>query len=242
VGLGDEPAVDVEAFGAGEESGGRLVLADLRMEVRAVGSGDVGWVADDCVEGRAGGQSGKEVGLEETDAVGYVVVFRVELGDVEGFCGEVKGGDVGLGEVDGQGDGDGSGAGAYVGDGNGVVVGETGEDGFDKMLGLRARDEDGGCDVEGEAKELLLANDVLDGLVSKAAVDASFVEVELVGGEFVVRVGEEGRAGDLQGVEKEEFGVAGSFGAEVLIGGQLLGCGGEGLAEVHDIQETSTAD
>jgi hypothetical protein len=55
-------------------------------------------------------------------------------------------------------------------------------------------------------------------------------------------VGEEGRAGDLQGVEKEEFGVAGSFGAEVLIGSQLLGCGGEGLAEVHDIEETSTAD
>jgi hypothetical protein len=89
---------------------------------------------------------------------------------------------VGLGEVDGQGDGDGSRAGAYVGDGNGVVVRETGEDGFDEMLGLRARDEDGGRDVEGEAKELLLANDVLDGLVSKAAVDASFVEVELVGG------------------------------------------------------------
>ena len=70
MGLGDEAAIDVEAFGAGEESGGRLVLADLWMEVGAVGSGDVGWVADDGVEGRAGGQSGKEVGLEEANTAG----------------------------------------------------------------------------------------------------------------------------------------------------------------------------
>ena len=61
-------------------------------------------------------------------------------------------------------------------------MGETGEDGFDEMLGLGARDKDGGSDVEGEAVELLLAGDVLDGLVSKAAVDALFVEVELFGG------------------------------------------------------------
>ena len=35
------------------------------------------------------------------------------------------------------------------------------------MLGLGAGDEDGGGDVEGEAVELLLAGDVLDGFVAR---------------------------------------------------------------------------
>jgi hypothetical protein len=52
---------------------------------------------------------------------------------------------------------------------------EFGEDGFDEMLGLGAGDEDGGGDVEGEAVELLLAGDVLDGLVGEAAADEGFV-------------------------------------------------------------------
>ncbi len=50
------------------------------------------------------------------------------------------------------------------------------EDGFDEVLGLGAGDEDGGGDVEGEAVELLLAGDVLDGFVVQAAGDASFVD------------------------------------------------------------------
>ena len=51
VGLGDEAGVDVEAGGAGEERGGGFVVADLGVEGFAVGGGDVGWVADDGVEG-----------------------------------------------------------------------------------------------------------------------------------------------------------------------------------------------
>lgn len=51
LGLGDELAIDVEAGFAGEEGGGGLVVAYLRMEGVAVGFGDVGWVADDGVEG-----------------------------------------------------------------------------------------------------------------------------------------------------------------------------------------------
>ncbi len=51
VGLGDEAAVDFEAGFAGEEGGGGFVVADLGVEGGAVGLGDVGWVADDGVEG-----------------------------------------------------------------------------------------------------------------------------------------------------------------------------------------------
>ena len=49
-GLGDEAAVDVEAIGAGKESGGGFVVADLGVQGRAVGGGDVGWVGDNGVE------------------------------------------------------------------------------------------------------------------------------------------------------------------------------------------------
>ena len=48
--LGDEAAVDVEAFGACEEGGVGLVVADFGVEGWAVGLGDVGWVADYGVE------------------------------------------------------------------------------------------------------------------------------------------------------------------------------------------------
>src|ERR1019366_7828574 len=49
VGLGDEAAVDVEAGGAGEEGDGGFVVADLGVEGRAVGGGDIGGGGDDCV-------------------------------------------------------------------------------------------------------------------------------------------------------------------------------------------------
>ena len=116
LGLGNEAAVDVEAFGTGEESGRWLVFADLGMKIWAIGSGDVGWVADDGVEGCAGRQGREEIGMEEADAVGYMMVFGVELGEVESLGGDVDSGNVSIGEMDGQSDRDSSGAGAYIGD------------------------------------------------------------------------------------------------------------------------------
>ena len=62
-------------------------------------------------------------------------------------------------------DGDGSGAGADVDNPKGRGGIEFGEDGFDEVFGFGAGDEDGRCDVEREAVELLFAGDVLDGLV-----------------------------------------------------------------------------
>ena len=101
VGLGDEAAVDVEAFGASEESGVGLVVADFGVEGGAVGLGDVGRVADDGVVGGFVCDGSQEVGLEEGDAVGYVVGFCVRLRDFQCFGGEVEGGDLGLWEMDG---------------------------------------------------------------------------------------------------------------------------------------------
>src|SRR5258708_21953096 len=101
------------------------------------------------------------------------------------------------------------------------------------MLGFGARDEDGGADFQCEAVELLLAGDVLDGLVVQAAGDAVFVRGALAGAEFAVGVSDEGDARDLQGMEEEQFSVACGGGPEVLVAGELCGGDGKSLAESH---------
>ena len=101
------------------------------------------------------------------------------------------------------------------------------------MLGLGTRDEDGRADVESEAVELLLARDVLDGLVAESAGDAAFVEGLLVRSEFLVGVSEESRSGDLEGVEEKKLSVAGGRGVEIRVSGELGGGSGNGLAEGH---------
>jgi hypothetical protein len=83
------------------------------------------------------------------------------------------------------------------------------------MLGLGAGDEDGWSDAEGEAVELLGAGDVLDGLVANAACDGFVVSGELIGGEGACGVGEQGGLRDVEGVEKEKFGIAAGVVAEV---------------------------
>ena len=86
------------------------------------------------------------------------------------------------------------------------------ERGFDKVFGFRARNEYGGRDAEGEAVELLLAGDVLDGLVAGAACEEGLVAGEVGGGNFGFGMGEEPGAVALEGVEGQEFGVAGRGG------------------------------
>ena len=239
-GLRDEAAVDVESGGAGIEGGGGFVVADLGMELGLIRGRDVGRVADDGVEGFGVGfvVGGEEVGVLEVDAVGYVVEAGVGFSNFEGFGGDVDGGDFGVGEMGGERDGDGSGAGADVGDAEGLVcvdLGHLGKDGLDEVLGLGAGDEDGWRDVEGEAVELLLAGDVLDGFVVEAAGDGCFVARGLFGGEGAFRVGEERRFCDVEGVEEEELGVAVGVGLEVLAAGERLRGSGEGLAERHGL-------
>ena len=108
----------------------------------------------------------------------------------------------------GERDGDCSGAGADVEDIERGLVVQFGEDGFDEVFGFGARDKDGGRDAEGEAVELLLAGDVLDGFVGEAAVDGGVVGGLLTGGEEAVGVGEVVGARDSERVEEEDEGVA----------------------------------
>ena len=116
---------------------------------------------------------------------------------------------------------------------SGWSLGRRFEDGLDEVLGLGAGDEDGGADVQRESIELLLAGDVLDGLVTQAAGDASFVVGLLAGREFAGGVSDHGDARNLQSVEEEQLGVASGGVAEARIGGELCGGSGDGLAEGH---------
>ena len=68
----------------------------------------------------------------------------VGSGDVEGRRGDVDSGEAGVRQMVGEGDGDGSGTGADVEDVKRCGGIELLEDGFDEVLGLGARDEDGG--------------------------------------------------------------------------------------------------
>ena len=103
------------------------------------------------------------------------------------------------------------------------------EGSFNEVLGLWTWDEDRRGDFEREAVELLLAGNVLDGLVFEAARDERFVESFFNIGELARWMGEKSSARDLQGMKKQPFGVAMSVGAEMLAGGQLLCSDGEGL-------------
>src|SRR5271170_7026805 len=98
------------------------------------------------------------------------------------------------------------------------------------MFGLGSWDENCRCDMEVEPVELLLTNDVLNGLMLQAAHDQVLIERLLAGGQLPIRVGQEGRARDLQHVQQEEFSVAAGCGAKVLVFGKLRDGGGEGLA------------
>ena len=71
----------------------------------------------------------------------------------------------------GKGHGDRSGACAYVDEAQFRSLREAMQDGFDEKLGLWAGDECGAGDAEGQAVELLLAEDVLNRLEGQPAVD-----------------------------------------------------------------------
>ena len=198
-GLRDESLVDVEAGASGEEGGVGLEVVDLRFEDFEIG--DVGRVGDDGVEGfRRDGV--EQVRLKKADACGEVVMLGVVSGDGERGGRGIECGDGGLRHRVGEGDGDGSRAGADVGDGDGRVVREEFERGFDEMFGFWTRDEDVRRDAEREAVELLLAGDVLDGLVLGAAVDPLVVGGELVGCDGCFGVGEQEGAVDAGGAHE----------------------------------------
>jgi len=185
VGGGDEAAVDIEAVRAGEESGVGFVVDDFALHGGGVACGDVGRVGDDGVEGFGGGvEACEQVGLQEGDAVGAVVGEGVFLRDGEGGLAGIDGDDGGCGEVGSERDGDGSGAGADVGEvqrGGGGLRGGPKEDLLDEEFGFGPWDEDGRRDAEGEAIELLRADEVLQGFAGGAAGGEGGEKVDLCG-------------------------------------------------------------
>ena len=131
----------------------------------------------------------------------------------------------------GQRDCNGSGTGADVGDLQRLVRWQELQDSFDHEFGLRSWDKDGGGHREGQAVELLLPGDVLDGLIPQTPVNRDFVADLLIGREFASRISEKGNPGDIEGVEKQEFGIARGLPPKMFIRGKPGGGGGEGFTE-----------
>ncbi len=233
VGGGNEPAVDVEAMGAGEESGVGFVVKHFFGHGGGFVERNVRGIGDDDVEGCEGLEHGrgKEVGLEEGDAVGEAEAGGVLLGDGERGGVEIGCSEAGGGEFGGEGERDGAGAGTdvenvglAVGCAGGGLCGDPVEDGLYEELGFGAGDESVAGDAEVEAVELLLAGEVLDGLLGDAAGDEGAVGLMYVRGEFGVGVSDEPGA-----VAEEEMGEQ-SLGLATIDGG---GGFGEGFAEGH---------
>jgi hypothetical protein len=104
---------------------------------------------------------------------------------------------------------------------------QLGEDCFDEVLGLGAGDEDGGRDAQRQAVELLLAGDVLDGLVGQASRDCRLVCGLLFGCELTIRIDVELRAGDAERVQQQRERIAGGCLTQIGRGFKLRGGAGE---------------
>ncbi len=159
--------------------------------------------------------------MHEANASCEVVAAGVFAGEREGGGGDVCGRDVRVRQMMCERDGDSAGAGADVENARLNRLLQFIEHGFDEVLSFRPGDEDGGRDAEGEAEELLLAGDVLDGLVLQAAADGGLIGGRLFGRDGAVGIGVELRASDTERVKEQRERVAGSGIAQIGRGGQL---------------------
>src|SRR6185312_12533337 len=100
--------------------------------------------------------------------------------------------------------------------------------GLDQVLGFRAGNQNIGRDMKREPVELLLAEDVLDGLVLGAAVEPLFVGGLLLGCEFGIGVSEEKGAVAASGADEQQLRVAPSCGYGSEAGGSMVEGSGEG--------------
>ena len=89
------------------------------------------------------------------------------------------------------------------------------DDCLDELLGLGARDEDGGRDAQRERVELLLAGDVLDRLIGETALNQRVVRGLLRWREREFGFGELCGMGDSQRVAQQKRGIAGCTGAQI---------------------------
>jgi hypothetical protein len=236
VGLGDETAIDIEAKSAGKKGVRRLVIADLGMESGAVAFRNIRRIADDDIEDSGLvflRETRQQVGQEEVDAAGQIVSSGVLASYFEGFGREVDGSDLGIGKMGGECQSDGAGAGADIENMERLVVRETFQNGFNEVLGLGAGDERGGGDFELESKELLLAGNVLDGLVAEAASDGSLINGKLQRREDTRGISEERGAIKTKDVQKQKLRIAMGLVAEMRAGRELFGGESECQAQCH---------
>ena len=136
------------------------------------------------------------------------VALRVPGGDGQGGGGDVGGDDPGVRELARQRDREAAAAGADVDDrAHAGAVPAALADGLDDELGLGARDEHVGGDVEVESPELAMAGDERDRLARGAPLDERREAHADVGRHRIAAVGDEPRAIPAERVPRQHFGV-----------------------------------
>ena len=167
-GLWDQATVEFVAFFAAEQSEVRFVIADFDGKGGCFAKTDVGRIAEYEVEKKwrvttgewRAGQSVKQVGFDEMNAVCDGMTGGVALGDSKAGKRDVGGEDFAAGELFRKRDGDAAGACADIEDSQAVAGEAPGtacaefadceaiKSDFDEVLGFRARDENVGSDFE----------------------------------------------------------------------------------------------
>jgi hypothetical protein len=114
------------------------ITAHLTAERGDLGTRDVGQIRDNEIEGA--GDFFKEIAAHRLDRGGGGDAGDVEPGEIEGVLADIseKGGGAG---GEGQRDAEAAGAGAYIEKAGRFGPGETFEDDFDEVFGLRPRYE-----------------------------------------------------------------------------------------------------
>ena len=184
VGNGNKTAVDVETVRASEQGGVWFVLDYLRLHGGGIVCRDVRRVGKDGVEAKSACDccfdARKQIRVDELDALVATVREGVLTGDGDRGVRYVRSDKACSGEMGGERDNDSSGACSYIGDLErlfGLELSCPEQDCFHEVLGFGARDEDGRCDAEVQAVELLLAGDVLQRFSSGATIDHALESV-----------------------------------------------------------------
>ena len=226
VSLGDQPTVDFESGIAGKKGDGWFEIAYLGMKVGTVARGDIRWVAYDGIEASGQAflrQASKEVGQNKMHTLFQMMIGSILPGHLERLGGEVDRRDSGLRQMGCKCQRNGSGSCADVEDMDRLVVRQPPKDSFNEMLCLRTGNQCGRGDIEGQAEELLLAGDVLDGFVTEPPRDGTLVERDLSRLEHAVRMRQQGSPIHPKDVQKQELRIAIGLVAKVEAGGELVG-------------------
>lgn len=191
IGLREEPCMVTEAFGpfAKERERG-LVVAHLRRELISLLGADVRRIRDQeaQLDDLSLKQWSEQIAAHEFKAIRHAVALRVPPGHLESGGREVGGDATQTRSTLQDGDGHATGAGAGIREQPRLVRLDARQHQLDEMFGFRARDQDIGRHLEGEAKKLSLTEDLRHRLPLASTQDEPTTAGDLVVAEGAIQI------------------------------------------------------